>query len=171
MTTGSSRWDFWNSNIVIFVLSTIVLGLLSLGYSTCRDYKASERLRVETVRKLDLEIAHRALLLASLLKDEISDAEYNSTKGAIFGDAPSDFYPMFPEYKGRSLASLLWELKNLLPEKEAKEIDKPLEAAKTAPVFIKKVKKIDTVSALDDKKQYENSILYAFKIGRWVYFT
>ena len=76
----------------------------------------------ERGRKLQLELSYRLELLPIMLQDEITYTEVQTVRGALFGDTGNyaarvgkvgEFSSIFPEYRDRTLASLLWELNDL----------------------------------------------------------
>ena len=145
-----SRVSFWsliNKPIVIWFLATVVVGLVSFGY----DYVQNERRIEQAERKIDLEIASRlmyarifyfpdayALSLVQSLPDGTVEAErdilapshgsFQEFRQALEGDTA---YGAFPEFRERSLQSLIWELLTLRDDSSADDLRDALQAAIT----------------------------------------
>jgi len=143
-----SRVSFWtliNKPIVIWFLATVVVGLVSFGY----DYVQNERRIEQAERKIDLEIASRlmyarifyfpdayAVSLVQSLPDDAVDAEratlpeahgsFQELRQAL--DANTAF-GAFPEFRERSLQSLIWELLTLRDDSSTGPLREALQAA------------------------------------------
>jgi hypothetical protein len=131
---------------------------------------------------LDLEISHRITSLPILLEDSFTFTQLHTAKGSIHGKAeqhPSvgklgEFDPLFSEFKGRSLFSLLWELRQIVAEEEKEVIGSVLESAKRLPYFFDKLILLAPVGEDDSKWQMDPkfltqyiNVLQSFDIGRW----
>lgn len=72
-------------------------------------------------------MAARGMWLKRLSKPQFSFVDVRTAKAAIIGDSEvdpdlgkmDDFYPLFPDFRGRSFVSLLWELRETHSEKES----------------------------------------------------
>ncbi len=140
-----SLWTLINKPIVIWFLATVVVGLVSFGY----DYVQNERRTEQAERKIDLEIASR-LMYARIfyfpesyaishvqgLRDEEPEVErdilllayegFRMFRQALDGGSA---YGAFPEFRERSLQSLIWELLTLREDSTAGPLKDALQAA------------------------------------------
>jgi hypothetical protein len=120
-------WDFLNSAIFLWFLSTVAVGSASFWFARWSSDKEAEKTRSERVQRLDAEIASRLRCFAdqSLVRDFTLMRVPPDVLVPL--DAPlKASYPInvFPEYERRSLHSLLWELIHLVPEAEKVELQK-----------------------------------------------
>jgi hypothetical protein len=182
---------FLNSNLGLFLLSSVLLSGLTYGYTEHTQSHIQQRQKDETVQRLDLEIAHRVSYLSVLLKPQFSYHELYTARTAVSGKERSrpevgilgDFDPIFPEYSSRSLVSLLWELKRLVTGTDVSKISDALEAGKklgpfvdendsrTAVKLVKPVGDEDSQWTLLPKKREVllNEVLPVLQIDRWRY--
>lgn len=136
---------FLNSAFFLWFLSTAVIGTVSFLYAKWDSRKEDERRRYEQKRlvdresamvsgKLDTEIASRLRFVNGLIDTEKSfPQEITLIRSVLILEKPSAMdYPVnvFPEYSNRSFQSLLWELAQVVPEGEKKEIVAATEEAK-----------------------------------------
>src|SRR5262249_19679117 len=136
----------------------------------------------ERRQMLDLEISHRITSLPILLEDSFTYTQLHTAKGSVHGKAeqhPSvgklgEFDPLFSEFQGRSLFSLIWELRQIVAEKEKKVIGSVMESAKRLPYFFDKLILLAPVGEDDSKWQMDpkfltqyTNVLQGFDIGRW----
>lgn len=158
-TRGEKALEFFNSSLGILVLSTVVLGGLSAAGT---KWWESHQRRVqdrETVRRLDVEIAFRLQQIPLLNKEMVSFTELNTVKGALAGKndvnpqigSLGDFEPIFPEFTGRTLFFLIWELQRTLPEDQKTTFEKPLAAAKLLPWFVHEMGVVKPVGEEDSQ--------------------
>ena len=144
--TKGSFWTIANKPIVIWFLATVVVGLVSFGY----DYVQQERAISKTERQIDLEIAARlmharifyfpeAYAIDHVRALEDGAAGDESILQVAYGgfrmfrkalDANTDF-GAFPEFRDRSLESLIWELLTLRGDARSGELNEALQAAIT----------------------------------------
>ena len=109
-TAGASKvLTFLNSPFVIWFLSTVAIGLITWGYQSLQARAAAER--VTTLRRsaVTAEIGFR-------LQPVDQMREFNEILAYLSElDSPATTRYMLGEFKGRSLSSLLWELRTLVP--------------------------------------------------------
>lgn len=126
-TAGTRAWAFLNSSFGMWVLTTVLVGLATWGFTAWRDSvtRASERSTV--VRRLDTEIATRLDRFVIRMSHLHSARQFGDALEAL--DRPDDnLYASsaYPEYARRSLLSLARELREYVSEKEAPEVDRVL---------------------------------------------
>lgn len=115
---------FFNTALGIWVLSSVLLTIVTGLYGVVRDhFDDTRRVRVET-RQIDLEITHRLEVLSSALQS-ILDTR-GQDKAAVLlvasfdSSSGNDF--VFPEYASSTMGSLLLRLSNDLDSNDAKPI-------------------------------------------------
>lgn len=116
-------------------------------------------------RKLEYEIDHRLRLLSALLQDIFTYTQLHTAMGAITGQAKrhprvgklGDFGPLFPEFRGASLFSLFWELRQLTPESERRSVDGCLASASELPQYFDKFVLLVPVGVEDSKWQVDRA--------------
>jgi hypothetical protein len=105
-------WDFFNTSLGIWALTTIVVGLLTWGYT---KWQVSNQ-NGEQIFKLDTEIESRldAALrdLKTLKKGELKPPFYLANKLLL----PSSDNTIHSEFSNRTLKSLFYELQGRLPK-------------------------------------------------------
>lgn len=114
-TSRRKVYDFFNSSLGIFILSSILLASLSAGVTKWLESNQREAQARETIRRLDIEIAHRLQQLPVLSRGVITYTQMHTAKGAVFGKAENhpqvgklgEFEPIFPEFLGRTLFFLI----------------------------------------------------------------
>jgi hypothetical protein len=111
----------------VFLLSSVLLGLLSFGYGKWRDYES----RQEKLEQLDLEIALRIQTMDTMCSGAENNRYSNlvNVTKVMDGDPKSSFYvrkPLFNDFENKSLATLLWQLYLLLPGHERPEIKRAI---------------------------------------------
>ena len=126
-------WSILNSGFVLFLLSSVVVTLLSsLGTQTYNDY-VQRKEKTELITKLNSEIAYRiaiSLNVLSNIKNNISGGE-NYSASDIYSNScyyldnkvvtgmagePDPDFSLFPEFQHRTFCSLVEQL----PLSEAK---------------------------------------------------
>src|SRR5262249_39148237 len=110
-------------------------------------------------QKFNQEIDHRLKLLPMLLEDVFTYTQLHTVKGAVHGEAEyhprvgklGEFEPLFPEFLGRSLFSLIWDLQQLLPDQEKERLQPALESAEGLPSFFNRLVLLVPVGNEDSK--------------------
>jgi len=145
-----TRFSFWalvNKPIVIWFLATVVVGFVSFSY----DYVQNERKVGQVERQIDLEIASRLMYARIFYFPEAYAISH--IEGLIEGETEMnrDILPLayggfrmfrqaldtgtdygaFPEFRERSLQSLIWELLTLRDEGAFGPLKEALQAAIT----------------------------------------
>lgn len=128
-TYRSRLWKSLNSAFVLWMLSTVVVGLISFAYTRWEKQRELHRIVAEqaaikkredglTLRKVDAEIASRLAYVHSVIR--LSNPSHEAFISALrtLEDPSREPYAVsvFPEYSKRSLRSLVWELLQVLPE-------------------------------------------------------
>jgi hypothetical protein len=99
-STLSRLWTFANSSFGIFLLSSVLLGLVSFSYTFWQTYESDRR----AIEKLDLEIALRlgAIDRMGRAKDNVRYSNLVNVNDVIDGALKSSFYvrkPLFNEFE------------------------------------------------------------------------
>jgi hypothetical protein len=168
---------FLNSALGIWLLSTIVVGLLSWSYTVWRDSRASASQTAETIRRLDAEIASRIHFLQSYLPSVQKREDFWTALWMI--EQPRDAHltlTVFPEYNSRGLTSLLWELRTLTPELQKPPINAAIAGAQR--LSRERVSRLASLQGnesngdvLDSERKLVLGVLHTyFSEHRWVTF-
>ena len=134
-------WDYANSAIVLWFLSSIVLGSFTWLYSSIEKSVEADNIRVGKIRMLDLEIEGRiyqflmktvregdSLVLVSgsviipsnnITPLQISDLWFQFKKAPK--ESQVGYYSVYEQFDNRNTASLVVELTSLLECKEERE--------------------------------------------------
>ena len=139
------RWaktlSFLNSNLGIWLLSSVVIALIAFGYGKLETAYSEAANKKELIRKIDTEIAYRMKLrtldkpiplnkslVAVVCNDPVSLGNEASPFFALNTGENNPFYRwetkryVYPEFKERSIFSLIWDLEALVPQAERKEL-------------------------------------------------
>ncbi len=135
MTRSQRVLSFLNSNLGLWLLSALFVTGLSTAYSAWSTRATAKRVAEESLRRLDFEIEHRMECLSVLDDGIITFTQLETAKGALSGTNAAradvgdlgEFMPIFIEFKGRSLFSLIWEQQKLVPVSEQAALEIPLE--------------------------------------------
>jgi hypothetical protein len=120
-TTLKSAITFLNSNLGIFLLSTVFISMFTWSYNTWTNHMNSKRADQRARQKLGLEIMNRLRYLDEF-ETEFPYEERHALESALDGfDSHANVNPswiphyssVFPEYEERSMVSLIWELDTL----------------------------------------------------------
>jgi hypothetical protein len=181
-TAKKKVYDFFNSSLGIFILSSILLASLSAGVTKWLEINQREAQAAETIRRLDIEIAHRLQQLPVLSSGVITYTQMHTAKGAVFGKAENhpqvgklgEFEPIFPEFLGRTLFFLIWELQRTLRPEQRPQFDRALTQARLLPAFFDRMALVkprggdDSQWAMPEKDRTPfNATLAALQLSRW----
>lgn len=138
---------FLNTPFFLWLLSTVVIGFGTFLYTRWENKREGERRKYEqqeiaksanaqTIHRLDAEISSRLTDFAAATNHafKVSDRSSRLRKALAALDRPSESenpVSVFPEYANRSLRSLLWELLQLVPESEKKNIKSAFDRSKS----------------------------------------
>jgi hypothetical protein len=181
-TAAQKVFDFLNSSLGVFVLSAILLGGLSTGFTKWLEGHQKRSQDQETIRRLDIEIAYRIQQLTVLPTGVISYTQLNTAKGALLGKSEVDprvgtlgeFYPIFPDYVGRTLFFLIWELRSTVPADQRSQLDAPLLQSKSLLAFCDRMVMVKAVGgedsqwtmSADDRRKFELAMV-SLQLSRW----
>jgi hypothetical protein len=117
----SGLWKFCNSNFGLFVMSTIFISLFSWTYGQWTASRRRHEEHEKTWQRLKVEVLNRERYVEKMTQ-RFSSREYKVIREAIYGrDSLANvnpswilhYSPVFPEYKERSMSSLVWELESM----------------------------------------------------------
>lgn len=119
-TGFSQAWSFLNSPVVLWLLSAVFISGVSWAYTKWTSELEAIRSKATQVSRLDQEIVHRmSFSTAVAVELQTMPSSYKTkttdSKAAdlvlkrVFGTPDQDFH-LFPEFKDRTLESLMREL-------------------------------------------------------------
>jgi len=162
--TKKRIWSFLNSNFGLWLLSSVMVGLITFGYTKLNDHLAEKRLKERQVVKLDIEIEGRFYQLLEKIKRNSESLNIDTTNNPVvknmlfeFKGNPTGenerFYSIYPEFQNRSIVSLIIELSSISENKKdvekMKEVSKCIFANKFIPLNIENTN--DIIDTIDDK--------------------
>ena len=118
----SKFWELLNSNFVLFLLSSIVLGGLTFGYQQLDGRRKTWEEHVSRLQHLETEIRYRLETIRSMAQPSFSYTVLYNTHGAMLGvignktwedHLVGEYAPIYIELENRNFVSLLWELQEL----------------------------------------------------------
>jgi hypothetical protein len=173
-TLGGNVWGFFNSAFGLWLVSSILFGLVTWSYSTWSDSRARARENEAAVEKLDVEIAARVDRFRTLVSNAKSAERYYSALWYLDNPSSEKFgLVIFPEFGNRSLRSLLWELRSRVSRGEKAEVSRALQAAETLSTRGAEAVKYLGQTTQDvefnpkDVQQAEQMVDSAFHLPRW----
>lgn len=111
-------WMFLNSHVGGWLLATLLVGSALFLYVRYAEYRRRREERRMRRHKIAVELAFR-----SVMYDKIREGEHvqgaSSARSALDGERKP--YSIYPEFTGRPLVSLLWELSHLCDKEETKK--------------------------------------------------
>jgi replicative superfamily II helicase len=134
-------WSLLNSSFVLWLLSSVVVAGITAAYTRYQNSYSKERERTERVRKLDSEIENRIAQAMARMWVDLQGAKHGAryTSVAIYTNAArylnNDFardatstadFSIYPEFRTRTLRSLVTELRTLVGEAERSALDRVL---------------------------------------------
>jgi len=121
-------WSFLNSSFGIWLMSSIVLGLLTYSFNFSQSYFEAERIRSATILQLDVEISNRLARLSFAESIRKSSPGYFSDILLSMEIPERSIFPIstFEGYKNRGLKSLIWELHFLVDDNERESINRAI---------------------------------------------
>ncbi len=137
LSSKKKAFNFFNSALGIFILSTIFVSLGSFIASQVITYIESKKRENEEIYQLTNEMNYRGELIKEMNKVEFWEKEYFGVLAAYYGfdgeRNPNDYYmfkSIYKKYEHRTLNALLVELKYLTGE-ELEELSIALREFKT----------------------------------------
>ena len=122
----SAIFAFLNTNLGLFMLSSVFITLFSWGYNNWSEIQKAKVKKAETEKHLRIEIAYRLRIIHKLTR-RFPDSDLNIIRTATYGfrvgtmQLPTHmllYSPVFDEYGSRSLESLFWELESSVNDSE-----------------------------------------------------
>jgi hypothetical protein len=174
--------DFTNDSREDKSILAVLLGGLSTAATKWFENHQRQAQERETIRRLDIEIAYRLQQLPILSSGVITYTQMHTAKGAVLGKAEyhpqvgklGEFEPMFPEFLGRTLFFLIWELQRTLPPEQRPQLDGPLSQARSLPsyfdvmVLVKPVSGEDSRWAMPEKDRARFGAAFsALQLSQW----
>lgn len=163
-------WDFFNSNLVLWVLSLIALNLIPLFYAKYSECLKQKSFRIEQMQKLDQEIEGRIYQLYEKIErniDSINGISKDEIKNLLWDfklsplNSQQGFYNVYPEFRNRNSISLIIELLGLCDNKnESKKIREVSDKLLSN-------KHILDIENFNDKDTILNYINNELRIERW----
>lgn len=135
--------EFLNSNLGIWLLSSVVLGIITFCYGQLNSHLSEKEKRAENITKLQIEIVQRVMQFqmhiapiteSKEFNQEIPNKEIQTILWSILAvpeeskETEYPIYPAFQEYKERPMVSLLVELGYLSNPSERELLEPTLEA-------------------------------------------
>lgn len=124
-------WELMNSAFGLWLLSTVVVGLVASSYGDLKAKNEINAKNTETRRKLETEVSSRLQIFrASLLgfsTEQYFQFKYTQLATMVDGTSAQDKdRPLFvfPDFKDRTLQSLLFELEQLTADQEEAKVIK-----------------------------------------------
>jgi hypothetical protein len=121
-TSRKTVWEILNAPFVLFVMTSFVLGELSLAYQEYATYRKQIEDRGTKISHLVTEIKYRMDIASSIVQPQFTYTVLFTAHGALFGEignkTPDDvlageYSLIYPEFAQRNTVSLLWELQEL----------------------------------------------------------
>ena len=112
-------WHFLNSNFGLFLLSTFFLSFSSWIYTQWTQGLEQDRVRTQSIRKLETEINYRTRLMDNFFASECADNTnigshtIESLKKMYNANSRSSFKGVFTENNDKPLHTLIWEWASL----------------------------------------------------------
>jgi hypothetical protein len=144
---STATWQFLNSSFGLWLFSAIFITGAGTAFTWYQGLKADERKRVETVEKLDLEIAFRYFQamnhLWALSNKNVNDIklaegrraqEIERVLASLNERQPQNLLPLYAEFSAFSLPTLHAELRRHLSGSQQRQVDASL-AKLTGGVF------------------------------------
>lgn len=175
LSLGHRSWYLLNSAFGLWVLSSVVLAFVTWSYSHWRASSTEESNRRALIRRIDSEIAGRLRNGEALVRTASTNEQLYIALVAINGGARHinfDF-GVFPEFQGRSLQSLLYELQSA-EKSGATGLGPALEAAlEMQKIFTEAINTLNQGGAPSEKpidaseKERIENLLGRFSSQRW----
>lgn len=133
-----TTWDLLNSPFILFLFSSLVIGGVSFGYNEYASYRKKTDDKETQISKLISEARYRIDTISSIVQDQFTFTALFSANGAILGDMGNrnsdnrligNYSPIYQDFINRNLISLLWELRDIYPDRKIKaELHKGIDA-------------------------------------------
>lgn len=139
---GRLAWEVLNSSFALWFLSSVVVAIATTAYTSWAGGRATEASRIETERRLDVELSSRVTLALSGLRADIVRAENGATfpMASYYSNVvsyldnyfrvdpenPRDF-SVYPDLRDRGFRSLAFELSTIVDTLEIRGLRTALE--------------------------------------------
>lgn len=155
LTFGRKIWKLLNTSFALWFLSTVIVGLVTLSYSSFKSTEEKKTANLELERKLNLEISFRlqnSIIYIHSLEKDIKDSTLYFSKGGVakrvlekINNVGSEYTS--PEFKERNFISLLYELRSITNNNQLAELVKSIDGYKR--IYNISIKEFETFD--DDK--------------------
>lgn len=135
-STRDRIWNFLNTGVGLWLLSTVAVGLITAAYGAWSTHNDKKELAQRSAAKLDLEIGNRIERLSFhlALLQKMNEATVLNIGDLLRGADTVRSQPylmgVFDEYKDRSLSSLLWELSTVVDRADQAAVINAFQAAR-----------------------------------------
>ena len=169
-------WKFLNSPLGLWILSSIVVASLTWGFSNWQTSALEAAKRLQLIKRLDTEIVFR-------LRSGEKIIESAKTKEQLYlaiitingGTKHLNFdFGVFPEFRSRSMQSLLYELSSVVDKNVKPTIDGAVLASwDLQDVFLGALNLLSSTTGIDDQTVDEQErtslmkLLSKFSKERW----
>jgi hypothetical protein len=147
-TRGERLIAFLNGALGMWLLSSILVGVVTWSYTVWTDSRTAARENEATIEKLDVEIVARITRFRDLLSSATTAESFYLILVSL--DNPQSTgqlkVSVFPDLAGRSLSSLLWELRSRVSPAERTAVASALRVSQTI-----------STQAAEFTKRYDNS--------------
>ena len=124
-----------NTPLAIWLLSSVVIALIALGYSALENRQHTRQERLRQIEALDIELAARIRNFNTVLSKQESVGGTLTDHGvSAYLLEGSNAYSIIPAYRELPLLGLLWKLELQVPEHEKPAIASAAEAARALDV-------------------------------------
>jgi hypothetical protein len=120
-------WAFFNGPLGLWILSTVFVTFLGWAYAQLSSDLAHKRENEMLIARFDIEIANHIDEFRDTLTVEYPEEDWQKGLAQLLRSAlclqgdPNAYENVFPEYKGRSTSSLIWELRAVTSGRGDKE--------------------------------------------------
>jgi hypothetical protein len=160
---------FFNTNLGLFLLSTVFISAFSWAYTTWTAYTKHKEEIEHTRQKLGLEIMNRLGYVAELQRVfPFGDRKVIQTALTGFDNRANTnpswvlhYSPVFPEYEERSFLSLLWELETISDQPKRQQLRRLHTPIETAKAYLDRLEYTSTKSQKTEDGKIETFSLSA----------
>jgi hypothetical protein len=141
-TGANGFWKFLNSPFALWLLSSVLITLVTAGITSYLNKRSSERERAQSIRKLTIEAGYRISRLdefiTQLSKDYATNPNPDDGRDLVKAGQMEQFRlslnmvdkeGVFKELSDRPLLSLLWELQSLVDGDKKADVESAFHGA------------------------------------------
>jgi hypothetical protein len=168
-------WAFMNSPLGLWFLSTVAIGMLTWSYSQWQANEAREKEDQQHARRLYMEVVMRIKSVGNLLANAQNKEQFFGAMSILDNPTLGNLsFSIFPQFRNRSVRSLLWELALLDKAKELDRIESAIGAAtQISERYQKTALELDSSSDLGEepisKEEVEEVENLLNSILEWIY--